>query len=105
MVSRSSLLRRKRYSEEEEYFRQILTIRQQTLGPRNPDVVQTLRHLALLFAKQMKNEDAERYFRDALALVPSDGEVISKEYELLRTDYAKFLRETGRIEEAQRYES
>lgn len=53
----------------------------------------------------MKNEDAERYFRDALALVPSDGEVISKEYELLRTDYAKFLRETGRIEEAQRYES
>ena len=52
-----------RYEEAERLYRQVLTLRDETLGKEHPDTLRTLNNLALVLTDQGKYEEAERIHR------------------------------------------
>jgi tetratricopeptide (TPR) repeat protein len=95
--------KQRNYTQAEERYRQVLAIRRKTLGPYHPDIVTTLHNLAVLTSKQNKDVEAEDYYREALELAPQAGGKETDVYATLLTDYAHFLEERGRMDEANRY--
>lgn len=95
--------RKKNYKEAEDQYQQALEIYRQKLGPYHPDVLSTLRNLANLAAYQIKDEQADLYFREAFDVAPYAGGKETHIYYNLLKDYATFLQERGRVDEADSY--
>ena len=64
----SYLQARGRYPEAEPLYLRALHIREQQLGPKHPDVANSLNNLANLYADQGKYEEAEPLYRRALTI-------------------------------------
>ncbi|HMB05209.1 MAG TPA: tetratricopeptide repeat protein [Isosphaeraceae bacterium] len=57
-----------KFAEAEPLFKQVLNIREKSLGPEHPDVATSLEALGALYAKQGKHAEAETYLKRALAI-------------------------------------
>ncbi len=95
-----------RYAEAEPLHKRALAIFEKALGPKHPDVAQSLNNLAGLYrAQEGKYGEAEPLYQQALAnrekaLGPEHPDVAQG-----LENYAALLRKTGRSAEATRMEA
>ncbi|CAN0277376.1 unnamed protein product, partial [Ascophyllum nodosum] len=57
-----------KYDDAEPLFKRALTIGEEVLGPRHPDVASILNNLASLLESQGKYDDAEPLYKRALTI-------------------------------------
>jgi hypothetical protein len=79
------------YEQAEPLYQRALHIREQQLGPDNPETVLTLTGLATLYHNQGKDEVAEPLYRRALSvceqrLGPEHPQTVK-----IRTDYSRLF--------------
>lgn len=65
---------RARYAEAEPFFRQALSVKERSLGPEDPQIIEALTGLANLYAEQRMYEKAEPLYRQAITIGERRGE-------------------------------
>jgi tetratricopeptide (TPR) repeat protein len=94
-----------RYSEAEPLYREALKMRREALPEGHPDIAASLNNLAALYGSQGRYSEAEPLYREGIAILEAflqQGFVHPNLPTVLR-NYATFLLERGRTEEAARY--
>jgi serine/threonine protein kinase len=94
----------KRYSDSEPLYKRALEIREKSFGPNHPEVAKSLENLALLYVIEGKNAKAEECFKRGLSICEKVHNSDPKLIKEISIEYAKLLRQTGRVKEAEKLE-
>jgi tetratricopeptide (TPR) repeat protein len=88
------------FQETGHLLEQVLTIQEKLLGPEHLDLAQTLNNLGVLRHTQGRQAEAEAFYQWALEICEAQGRPQDQDAVNLRQNYAAFLREVGRHQEA-----
>jgi transcriptional regulator with XRE-family HTH domain/tetratricopeptide (TPR) repeat protein len=84
----------------EQFYKQALAIRLEKLGLYHPETSRNFRALAVLAWRQGKSNEAKQMFTYAFVYYGSQNDLESPDYLSLLCDWAAFLRDRGRVKEA-----
>jgi tetratricopeptide (TPR) repeat protein len=93
-------LNERKYDRAEPLLQRSLAIREQTLGPKHPDVANSLHNLARLYVEQRRYTEAESLYGKAIAIM--EESIGPNHPDLARTlgAYVLLLQKTKRKSEA-----
>jgi hypothetical protein len=89
------------FQETGHLLEQVLKIQEKLLGPEHPDLAQTLNNLGVLRHIQGRQGEAEAFYRWALEICEAQGHPPDQDVINLKQNYAAFLQEMGRHQEAE----
>jgi tetratricopeptide (TPR) repeat protein len=89
------------FQETGHLLEQVLKIQEKLLGPEHLDLAQTLNNLGVLRHTQGRQGEAEAYYLWALEICDAQGHPQDQDAINLRQNYAAFLQEVGRKQEAE----
>ena len=88
------------FQETGHLLEQVLKIQEKLLGPEHPDLAQTLNNLGVLRHTQGRHAEAEAFYLWALEICDAKGHSQDQDAINLRQNYAAFLQEVGRHQDA-----
>ena len=89
------------FQETGHLLEQVLKIQEKLLGPEHPDLAHTLNNLGVLRHIQGRQGEAEAFYRWALEICEAQGQPPDQDVINLKQNYAAFLQEMGRHQEAE----
>jgi tetratricopeptide (TPR) repeat protein len=88
------------FQETGHLLEQVLKIQEKLLGPEHLDLAQTLNNLGVLCHTQGRQAEAEAFYRWGMEICDAKGHFQDQDAVNLRQNYAAFLQEVGRRQEA-----
>lgn len=94
----------KNWSAAEPYCRQVLSLREKTMGPDHLAYAQSVNNLAVLLSLQNKYAEAEQNYQKSLKIVSNALGPQNKYSAMILENYAPMLRKVNRIVDAEKAE-